>query len=350
MGETRELHPDMVSCYHDPRSLSAKYVSAHASFHGRLDNAEVMGRNVIMAQRRLPAAQQVQVAERVTFRDGRRTVAGHVASKGRSYAYIVTDDGHERRVPYHLLSRALEAPRQLVQSRTDIVRARFQAGDRVGFAVGTDVLHGTISRMNPKYAHVVCDDDREYRVPYERLSLQRGCAETALRGHQRTDSELQAIAARATAWIVAHQLAGWSFQFDHATKRAGCCNYQTQVISLASAYARAAADEAIDDTLLHEIAHALVGKAHGHDRVWQAQAIALGCTGQRCHDLQFTPPRYIVRCGQGCWVATAERRQRGAVCRTCQSPVRYTTYTQARWQDATQHQGTSALPVHHRQS
>jgi predicted SprT family Zn-dependent metalloprotease len=167
---------------------------------------------------------------------------------------------------------------------------------------------------------------------------------------QRTDGDLQAIAARASAWLVAHQLAGWSFQFDHATKRAGCCHYQTRVISLAYAYARAAADEAIDDTLLHEIAHALVGKAHGHDQVWQAQAIALSCTGQRCHDIQFTPPRYIVMCDQGCWVATAERRQRGAVCRTCQSPVRYTTYTEARWQDATQQQGTSAVPVHHRQS
>ena len=288
-----------------------------------------------MAQRHLPAAQQVQVAERVTFRYGRRTVAGHVARKGRSYAYIVTDDGHECRVPYHLLSRALEAPRQLVQSRTDTVRARFQAGDRVGFTVGTDVLHGTISRMNPTYAHVVCDDDREYRVLYARLSLQRGSAETALRGHQRTDGDLQAIAARATAWIVAHQLAGWSFQFDHATKRAGCCHYQTQVISLAYAYARAATDAAIDDTLLHEIAHALVGKAHGHDQIWQAKAVALGCSGHRCHDVQFTPPRSIVTCEHGCWVTTAERRQRGAVCRTCHGPVRYTTYTEDRWQQAT---------------
>jgi hypothetical protein len=281
-----------------------------------------------------PAGQQVQVAERVTFPDGRRTVAGHVARKGRTYAHVVTDDGTEVRVPYRLLSRVPGTPRQHVQSRTDTVRAQFQAGDRVGFAVGPEVLHGTISRVNPRYAHVVCDDDREYRVPYAR---------------QRTDGDLQAIAARATAWLAAHQLEGWSFQFDHATTRAGCCNYQTRVISLAHAYARYAADEAIDDTLLHEIAHALVGKAHGHDQVWQAKAVALGCTGHRCHDVQFTPPRYIVTCDNACWVTTAERRQRGAVCRTCHSPVRYTTYTEARWQDATQQRGTSVLPVHHRQ-
>ena len=107
------------------------------------------GMGAIMEQRRLPAAEQVQVAERVTFQDRRRTVAGHVARKGRTYAYIVTDDGIEMRVPYRLLSRVPGTPRKHVQSRTDTMRARFHAGDRVRFAVGTAVLHGTISRVNP---------------------------------------------------------------------------------------------------------------------------------------------------------------------------------------------------------
>ena len=48
---------------------------------------------LLMEDGRRPAAQQVQVAERVTFRDGHRTVAGHVARKGRTYAHVVTDDG-----------------------------------------------------------------------------------------------------------------------------------------------------------------------------------------------------------------------------------------------------------------
>ena len=284
-----------------------------------------------MAQRHAPPAQQVQVAERVTFRDGHRTVAGHVARKGRTYAHVVTDPGTEVRVPYRLLARDLGTPRQPVQSRTDLLRAPWQAGDRVSFPVGPEVLHGTISRVNPRYAHVVCDHDREYRVPYARLTPQEPRAATAPRARQRTDGDLQAIAARATAWIAEHQLEGWSFQFDHATTRAGCCNSQTQVISLAHAYARAAPDADIDDTLLHEIAHALVGQAHGHDQVWQATAVALGCSGHRCHDGPFTPPRSIVTCANACWVTTAERRQRGAMCRTCHGPVRYTTYTEYRW-------------------
>ena len=131
-----------------------------------------------------------------------------------------------------------------------------------------------------------------------------------------------------------HHLEHWSFQFDHATKRAGCCNYRERVISLAYGYARYATDEEIADTILHEIAHALVGQEHGHNQVWQAQAIALGCSGTRCHDVQFTRPRYIVTCKHACWVTTAERRKRGAVCRMCHGKVRYTTYTEERWQHA----------------
>src|SRR5262249_25397930 len=159
-----------------------------------------------MAQRHAPPAQQVQVAERVTFRDGPRTMAGHVARKGRTYAHIVTDAGTEVRVPYRLLTRDVGAPRKQAQSRTDLLRAPWQAGDRESFAVGPEVLHGTISRVNPRYAHVVCDDDREYRVPYARLLPQEPPGDTAPRARQRTDGELQAIAARASAWLVAHQL------------------------------------------------------------------------------------------------------------------------------------------------
>jgi hypothetical protein len=157
-----------------------------------------------MAQRHVPPAQQVQVAERVTFRDGPRTVAGHVARKGRTYAHVVTDAGTEVRVPSRLLARDVGTPRQQVQSRTDILRAQWHAGDRVAFAVGPAVPQGTISRVNPRYAHVVCDDDREYRVPYARLTPQEPPADTARRTRQRTDGELQAIAARARAWLVAH--------------------------------------------------------------------------------------------------------------------------------------------------
>src|SRR5262249_15486473 len=153
-----------------------------------------------MAQRHAPPAQQVQVAERVTFRDGHRTVAGHVARKGRTSAHVVTDAGTEVRVPSRLLARDVGTPRKQVQSRTDLLRAPWHAGDPVAFAVGPEVLHGTISRVNPRYAHVVGEDDRAYRVPSARLLPQEPHRDTAPRRRQRTDDALQAMAARASAW------------------------------------------------------------------------------------------------------------------------------------------------------
>jgi len=43
-----------------------------------------------------------------------------------------------------------------------------------------------------------------------------------------------------------------------------------------------AMDEAeVRDTILHEIAHALVGVHHGHDWTWQRKAMEIGCNGER---------------------------------------------------------------------
>lgn len=37
----------------------------------------------------------------------------------------------------------------------------------------------------------------------------------------------------------------------------------------------------IEDTVLHEIAHAIVGNKHHHDKVWRDCAQRIGCTGSR---------------------------------------------------------------------
>src|SRR4029434_2821945 len=146
--------PIYIFCATMARLRREKHVSSHARVSSRPDNTCMPGMGAIMEQRRLPAAEQVQVAERVPFQDGRWTVAGHVSRKGRTYASVVTDDGTEMRVPSRRLSRVPGTPRKHVQSRTETMRARCHAGDRVRFAVGTAVLHGTLSRVNPRYAHV----------------------------------------------------------------------------------------------------------------------------------------------------------------------------------------------------
>jgi len=272
---------------------------------------------------------QILVSDRVKFFYHNQEYLGYVCKKGRKYAYIVCDDQREYKVPYDKLSKISGATQQQVQSRADQLRLPFQVNDRVSFDLKGQVVQGVLTRLNPKRAHVLCDDDQEYQVPYGLLTvistIQNGSA------INRNATELNAIAELARKLMTRHQLSHWSFQFDHGTKRAGCCHYKTQVISVSIEYAKHCSEAEIKDTILHEIAHALVGKAHHHDAVWKAKAVEIGCSGLRCHDVQFTPPRYIVKCQNNCWVARAERKRRGGVCKKCRGDIIYLTYTEERW-------------------
>ena len=80
-----------------------------------------------------------------------------------------------------------------------------------------------------------------------------------------------------------HGLDNWTFNLDNAKRRFGCCNYTFRRISL-SKYLIELNDEArVKNTILHEIAHALVGHGHGHDSIWKRKALSIGCDGNRCY-------------------------------------------------------------------
>lgn len=78
---------------------------------------------------------------------------------------------------------------------------------------------------------------------------------------------------------------GWIFEFDRAVKRFGCCHYQTKTISLSQHLVQLNDPAQCTNTILHEIAHALVGSGQGHNRVWQRKAVEIGCNGQRCYSV-----------------------------------------------------------------
>ena len=271
----------------------------------------------------------VAIGDTVTFVHQARTWTGTAVKKHRVSAHVVCDHHRGFRVPYALLTVRPGGVRLPVLSPTDHHRARFQAGDQVQFVVKGTLVIGLLARLNPKRAHVIAGDGREYRVAYAVLQqVELRAAATV----SRTAEEIDAIAQQARELLEQHHLSLWRFQFDNGRTRAGSCQYGTQVISLSYEFAKHAPAEEIHDTILHEIAHALVGKAHNHDDVWRAKAMAIGCSGRRCHELQFTPPRYIVQCERGCWVTTAERRRRHVICSRCRGALIYQTYTEERWQ------------------
>jgi len=79
-----------------------------------------------------------------------------------------------------------------------------------------------------------------------------------------------------------HGLVGWQVQLDNAKRRAGVCRFGDRVIGLSAPLTRMHGEPEVRDTVLHEIAHALAGPAHGHDAVWRATARKIGCSGDRC--------------------------------------------------------------------
>jgi predicted SprT family Zn-dependent metalloprotease len=92
---------------------------------------------------------------------------------------------------------------------------------------------------------------------------------------------------------------GWRFGFDTAKRRFGCCNYSYKEITLSRALVLVNDEDRVKNTILHEIAHALVGRGHGHNSVWKRKAIEIGCDGKRCYTTQNTvvpEAKYIAVC------------------------------------------------------
>ena len=96
-----------------------------------------------------------------------------------------------------------------------------------------------------------------------------------------------------------HKLHDWCFRLDHARVRFGYCNFTGRVISLSRHLIELNDEKTVRNTILHEIAHALVGKEHSHNKIWKQKAHEIGCCGSRlyCHEEVKVPKRkYTANC------------------------------------------------------
>ncbi|GGK56514.1 SprT-like domain-containing protein [Ornithinimicrobium pekingense] len=131
-----------------------------------------------------------------------------------------------------------------------------------------------------------------------------------------------ALAARtARALMDEHGLHDWTFDFDRARVRAGACHFSDRRITLSRALAAAQEEAEVRETVLHEVAHALVGPRHGHDRVWRARARAIGATGERCYTAEepVVAGRWQGRCVAGHVVHRHRRPARLLLCARCRA-------------------------------
>lgn len=93
---------------------------------------------------------------------------------------------------------------------------------------------------------------------------------------------------------------GWKWNFSNRlTSAAGNCNYKKKIIKISTVYISKATEFEINDTILHEIAHALT-PGHKHDNVWMSKAKSIGCSGSVCHEVKMKTFEWLLRCPYGC--------------------------------------------------
>ncbi len=131
--------------------------------------------------------------------------------------------------------------------------------------------------------------------------------------------DLRAVVRLGEGLLAEHGLSGWHLALDHAKRRAGACRFESRTISVSRHLMALYDEEQVRDTLLHEIAHALVGPRHGHDAAWRSTALAIGCSGSRLvsPDAPRAPAPWRGTCARGHTYDRHRRPTRPTSCSRC---------------------------------
>ena len=203
----------------------------------------------------------------------------------------------------------------------DFPGAKVPPGSRVEFTERGRPIAGVVAKLLRRHAVVAAGADGRWKVPYRFLRVVERAPE-----RECTLAEVEELARRLFARHRRRSGLGaeWTFGFDLSTARAGVCRQPSKRIDLSVCYCLRAPRDEIEDTLLHEIAHAIVGVEHRHDAVWRAKAREIGCKAERCSSVGHTLPRWIGKCGcEKPWSRQRLSRslREGAICKACRRTI-----------------------------
>jgi predicted SprT family Zn-dependent metalloprotease len=131
---------------------------------------------------------------------------------------------------------------------------------------------------------------------------------------------LAAVERVATRALADFGLSGWSVGFNRRKRALGMCFYGRQAVELSVHLVERNGVDEVLDTLLHEIAHALVGPGHGHDAIWQRRCAEIGARPTRCGHADMPEGRWQARCplcGTAFHRHRRPKRRQGWFCRSC---------------------------------
>ena len=106
--------------------------------------------------------------------------------------------------------------------------------------------------------------------------------------------------------------AGWEFAWSRGKRQLGCAQVrrrrdrwtgdkvEAKSIKLSRHLVALNGEEAVRETMLHEIAHALAGIRNGHNATWKRVCRQIGAKPQRLagEEIAVVEPRYTVVCGR----------------------------------------------------
>lgn len=127
--------------------------------------------------------------------------------------------------------------------------------------------------------------------------------------------------------LVKEYVPDWTFAISDSKRRLGVCKHDDKRIEVSSNYFHVDMEE-IEDTIRHEIAHALTGPDHGHDATWRSICVMVGAKPQRLADEHLktsAKPNYVIKCPSCDWkIYRFRMRQRnfGATCPECGTEVK----------------------------
>jgi predicted SprT family Zn-dependent metalloprotease len=76
----------------------------------------------------------------------------------------------------------------------------------------------------------------------------------------------------------------WTLRWTQSKRIFGTCCHREHVIEISKPLTELNLEADVKDTVLHEIAHALLGPGHGHGEEWKLLAMSIGAKPQRCYD------------------------------------------------------------------
>jgi predicted SprT family Zn-dependent metalloprotease len=130
----------------------------------------------------------------------------------------------------------------------------------------------------------------------------------------------------------------YTFAFDNAISRFGCCHHSLRQITLSKELTLANKEQQVKDTILHEIAHALAGAGNGHNSKWRRIALDIGCDGKRCYSSKDTiniPYSFVGTCPECARKIYRHRRTKYLACGKCCDKLnsgKYSTKYQVKWE------------------